>query len=71
MALKELNELPRDVPHTEQLTFTAFELADWVAQLLNTKADKKESNEAFNTEIKKIEKEITKLSKQIQANKRV
>jgi hypothetical protein len=67
MALKEI---PLSGAGSEQLSFTAFELADAVAHLLRVRAQKKEANDDFNTEIKAIEKHIVKLSNEIQAAKK-
>lgn len=65
MALKEvpLNDGP------EQLSFKAFELADLVAEMLRTEAEKKLANEDFNDRLKALKKSISKLSIEIEASK--
>lgn len=66
MALKEvpLNDGP------EQLSFKAFELAEMVAELIHTEAEKKDVNEDFNHRIKALKKSVVRLSAEIEGQKK-
>jgi hypothetical protein len=68
MALKQ--NFPDNPVRGEQLTFKAFELAEAVAALLAVEADKKETNDEFNVQIKAYKKRIVRLSDEIKQSRK-
>ena len=66
MALKQI---PPTKDGSEQLSFKAFELAEVVARLIRIEAEKKETNEEFNAEIKACKRSILKLSAEIEGQR--
>lgn len=66
MALKEI---PLNQTGNEQLSFSAFRLADLVAENFRLQYEKKEAMDDFNLRLKALNKEISKLSAEIQSER--